>query len=251
VKTKKRDFSVLDKFKFERKPIGIKYLPVRPEGIRVLDKTLNWCEMLKEAQENKPFYVTPDNWHCVEPFLLGFVDPEPIYISGLFGGEEGIFAEPRANRQLYNHLPMFKKGSVKYVAMGPVSDLPFDPDVLVITATIQQAPTVIRACNYSTGEVITSKVTPVVACSWIMIHPAITGEMNYVITGLGLGMQALNIFPAGLFLISIPWQRLPQALENLAAIEYHEGPPQPGPGGEAHRARVEVFKKDLRRRMEA
>ncbi len=248
--SKPRDFSILDKFNFERKPIGVKFLPEKPEGIKPLEKTLNFCEMIKEAQENEPFYVTPDNWHCVEPFLLGFVEPEPIYISGLFGGDQGLYAEPRANRQMYNHLPMMAKGSVKYVAMGPAKQLPFAPDVLVITATMNQAPTILRACNYSTGEVITSKVTPVVACSWIMIYPALSGEMNYVVTGLGLGMQALNIFPPGLFLISIPWQRLPEAMENLAAIQYREGPPQPGPGGEAHRARVAVYEQELRERME-
>ena len=28
-----RDFSVLDRFHLERKPVGIKYLPTRPENI--------------------------------------------------------------------------------------------------------------------------------------------------------------------------------------------------------------------------
>ena len=81
-----------------------------------------------------------------------------------------------------------------------------------------------------------------------MIYPVISGEMNYVVTGLGLGMAAMNIFPAGLFLISIPFQKLAEALENLAEMPYREGPPQPGPGGDAHRARVEVFKEELRRK---
>ena len=73
--------------------------------------------------------------------------------------------------------------------------------------------------------------------------------MNYIVTGLGLGMQAMNIFPAGLYVISIPYQQFPTALENLAAIGYREGPPQPGPGGETHRARVGALAKELRNRM--
>ncbi len=243
-----KDYSVLDKFNFEYKPIGVKYLPTRPEGIRKLDKALNFCEMIKEAQNEEPFYVAPDSWHCVERFLLGMEDPEPIYISGLFGGDEGLYAEPRANRQMYNHLPMMLKGSVQHVAFSSYDKFTTDPDVLVITASLAQAPTLLRAINFSTGDVITSKVTPVVACSWIMIHPALTGELNYVVTGLGLGMQALNIFPPGLFIISIPWQKMPVALENLAALPV-PGPAKPGPGGDTHRARVEILKKDLRKRM--
>jgi uncharacterized protein (DUF169 family) len=107
---------------------------------------------------------------------------------------------------MYFNLPMMLKGSVKYVAFSSIDKLNFAPDVLVLTATMDQAPTLLRALNYSTGEPIVSKSMPVTACLWILIYPAISGEMNYVVTGLGLGMRALNIFPAGLFLIFIPWQ---------------------------------------------
>ncbi len=245
-----RDYSVLDRFHFERKPIGVKYLPTRPKDIRKLDIARNFCEMIREAQISEPFYVAPDNWHCVEPHILGFEDFPSIYNSGLFGGDEGLFKEPRANRQLYYDLPQMVKGSVQYVAFSAYDQFTFDPDVLVITASMEQAPTIVRALNYSTGEPMVSKVTPVVACSWLMVYPVISGEMNYVVTGLGLGMAAMNIFPAGLFLISIPFQKMSEALANLAEMPYREGPPQPGPGGDAHRARVEVFKAELQRKWE-
>jgi uncharacterized protein (DUF169 family) len=245
---KQRDYSVLDRFHFEHKPVGVKYLPTRPKGIRKLEKALNFCEMIKEAQDTEPFYVAPDNWHCVEPHLLGFEDFPSIYNSGLFGADEGLYQEARANRQLYNYLPQMVKGSVQYVAFGPVDKLPFDPDVMVLTATMEQAPTVLRALNYSTGEPIVSKTTPVVACSWLMVYPVISGEMNYVVTGLGLGMDAMDMFPAGLFLISIPFQKLGEALRNLAEIRYQEGPRPPRPGGDAHRARVETYKEELQRK---
>ena len=52
---KKRDYSVLDKFNFERKPVGVKFTIARPKGIPKLAKELNMCEMLKEAQENGAF----------------------------------------------------------------------------------------------------------------------------------------------------------------------------------------------------
>ena len=242
------DFSALKRFKFQYKPIGIKFLPSKPDGIELLNKEMNFCEMIKEAQENKPFYVAPNQWKCVEPFILGFEDFEPIYISGMVGSETGLFREARANRQMYLNLPIMLKGSVKYVAFSSTDQLGFDPDVLILTATIDQAPTLLRALNYSSGEPIVSKTTPVVACSWIMIYPALSGEMNYVVTGFELGMHALNIFPAGLFLISIPWQKIPIALENLALIPYQEGSPKPGPGGTAHRKRISQLEIELRKR---
>ena len=68
-----------------------------------------------------------------------------------------------------------------------------------MTADIAQAQTLLRSITFSTGEPFVSRATPVVACSWIFIYPVVSGELNYYITGLGLGMQALNIFPAGAF----------------------------------------------------
>jgi uncharacterized protein (DUF169 family) len=249
--SKPEDYVVLEKFKFERQPVAVKFVITRPEGIKRIDKELNMCEMLKEAQENNPFYVAPDDWVCVgvEQMIIGLEDPEPVLVSGIFGGDEGLFKGASSCRAMYDYLPTLPKGSVKYVVFSPLDKLTYEPDVLVITATLPQAQTLLRSMNYSTGQPFVSKATPVVACSWIFVYPVVSGELNYFITGLGLGMQALNIFPPGLFLISIPFQILPTVLDNLKGLNYN---PEllPGPGGEAHRKRVNQFKKDLIKRIE-
>ena len=247
---KKQDYSALDKFNFERKPVGVKYMITRPPGIKKLGKELNFCEMLKEAQEDHAFYVGPEDWVCVgvEQMILGMKDPEPLLVSGFFGGEEGLFKGANACRAMYDYLPCMPKGSVKYVAFAPVDKLTFDPDLLVLTANINQAQTLLRSINYSTGKPFTSTATPVVACAWIYIYPVVTGELNYFVTGLGLGMQALNIFPPGLFLISVPFQRIPTMLENLGDMPYRDTT-APGPGGPAHRKRVNKMMEEMRKKI--
>ena len=248
---KKRDYSVLDKFRFERKPVGVKFTITRPEGIKHLEKELNFCEMLKEAQENGAFYVDPDDWVCVgvEQMILGMKDPEPILVSGLFGGDEGLFKDASSCRAMYQYLPRMPKDSVRYVVFAPLDKLTFDPDVLVLTADVTQAQALLRSINYSTGEPFVSKATPVVACSWIYVYPVVSGELNYYITGLGLGMQALDIFPPGLFLISVPFQLLSTMLENLKEIPV--GRSEPPPGGPAHRQRVNQLMPDMRKKTAA
>ena len=52
-----QDLSVFNKFDFEEPPVGIKFMPYIPKGIKKLDKILDLCEMLKEAQEGKAFYL--------------------------------------------------------------------------------------------------------------------------------------------------------------------------------------------------
>jgi uncharacterized protein (DUF169 family) len=178
-----RDYSVFDKFNFERKPVGVKFVITRPEGIERLDKELNFCEMLKEAQTSSPFYVGEGDFHCVETMVLGMEDPEPVLVSGLLGGSSGLFKEARANRKLYQYLPKMLKGSVKYVAFSPIDQLTFDPDVMVITATVSQAQTILRSVGYSTGDYFSSKATPVVSCAWMYVYPVLSGEMNFTVTG--------------------------------------------------------------------
>ena len=243
-----RDYSVFDKFNFERKPVGVKFLITKPEGVERPDKALNFCEMLKEAQTSSPFYVGKEDFHCIEVLLLGMEDPEPIFVSGLFGAVENLFKEARACRKMYQYLPRMLKGSVKYVAFSPIDQLPFDPDVMVITATVSQAQTILRSVGYSTGDYYCSKATPVAACAWIYIYPVLSGEMNYTVTGLGLGMQALDILPPGLFLISVPWNLLPTMMENLQ--EMYVGPAPPPPGGGEHRKRVKKLMEDLRKKIQ-
>jgi uncharacterized protein (DUF169 family) len=49
------DLSVFNRFNFERRPVGIKYLPNKPECIKKTDKKLALCEMLSEGQKGRPF----------------------------------------------------------------------------------------------------------------------------------------------------------------------------------------------------
>jgi len=245
------DYSVLDKFKLERKPVGVKFMIERPANIKRIDKELNMCEMLKEAQENDAFYVGPEDWVCVgvEQMILGMKDEAPVLVGGLLGGDEGLYKGASSCRAMYQYLPSLPKGSVQYVAFASLDKLSFDPDVLVMTADINQAQTLLRSINYSTGQPFVSRATPVVACAWIYIYPVVSGELNYYITGLGTGMNQLNIFPPGLFLISVPFQLIPIMLDNLKEMPYSPVL-EPGPGGNAHRKRVNKLMQDLRKRIQ-
>jgi uncharacterized protein (DUF169 family) len=247
---KKHDFSVLNKFNFERKPVGVKFQIQKPEGINKPGKPLNMCEMIKHAQEGNVFYVGEEDLVCVgiEQMILGMKDPEPVLVSGVFGGEEGLFKGDNACRAMYDALPTLPKGSVRYVAFGPLDKISFEPDLVIMTANINQAQTVLRCINYSTGMPYVSKATPVVACAWMFIYPVVSGELNYFVTGLGMGMQAMNMFPPGLFLISVPFQKFPVMLENLAEMNYNPNPP-PGVGGVVHRQRVDKMKADIKKKL--
>ena len=213
---KTRDYAGFDRLKLERKPVGVKFLATRPEGIERLKEKRAMCEMFKEAQEGSPFYVQEEDFVCVEPMVLGMKDPEPALASGAAGGSSGLFEEARANRKLYQYIPKMVKNSVNYVAFSPIDRLTFDPDVVIVTADVEQARTLLRSDCYSTGDPWGCQGTPVLACAWMYVYPVVSGKMNFTVTGLSMGMHAINMdYPQGLFLVSIPWNMLDNVLKNL------------------------------------
>jgi uncharacterized protein (DUF169 family) len=214
------DLAIFDKFNFERKPVGVKFLLNKPGGIKKLVKEMAFCEMLGEAQKSSPFYVARDNFTCMGPVVLGMEQADPIFESGQVGPKDGIYKEARANRRIYYYIPKLSRGTVRYVAFSPLDKLSFEPDVLIITAPVNQAEILLRAYCYTTGRMITTRSTPVLICTWLYIYPYVSGELNYTVSGLGFGMKARGILPEGLMLLSVPYDSLPMLVENLQAMEW-------------------------------
>jgi uncharacterized protein (DUF169 family) len=236
VKAKTLDYGILDALEFTRRPVGVKFLPYRPEGIERIGRSLNFCQMFTEAQTSAPFYVQREDLHCVEPLILGMQTLDPVLVSGLVGEMDDLYEELRANQKIYHLIPRMLQGSVKTVVFASVDRLTFDPDVLVITTdNTDQARIIMRASVYSTGEAWSSKGTPVLACSWMYVYPYMSGEINYMVSGMSMGMQTLKVLPQGLMIICIPWQKLPMVLTNLGKMNWH--PLSETVTGEEHKQR--------------
>lgn len=215
-----KDFSILERFGFERKPVGIKFLLNKPEAMERLDKNIPICRMFKEAQDLSPFYAGKENFVCVDRLILGLDDPSSILESGQIGQKEKIYQEARANRRIYQYIQKIPKDTVRYVAFASVDKISFSPDLLIFTATPSQAEILLRALSYSTGKPLVSKCTPVLMCAWVFAYPFINGELNYIITGIGYGMRTQKILPEGLFIISVPYDLINMLMDNLREMEW-------------------------------
>jgi len=223
------DLSIYQKFNFEKPPIGIKFLFRKPEGIERLNKNMPLCEMLKEAQERgAPFYMDKDNEDCFGKLPLGMELPIenilPYTESGEVGPKFECFRDARANRRIYEHIPRLGKGTVNYVAFSPLDKLTFEPDLMILNATVSQAEIVLRAMSYATGEIWSPKGTHVLSCAWLYVYPFKSGKVNYTITGLAFGSKARKIFQEGWMLISIPWDWIPTITNTLKEMDWVPGP---------------------------
>ena len=217
--SKKLDYSIFNKFNFERKPVGVKYSMDKPEGIKLTKKSLALCELFKEAQTGQPFYVTKENVQCGEQ-VLGIVDYPPVMYSGQLGPMFAMFKNPGANRRIYDYVPHLPKDSVKYITHASIDKMTFDPDLLIFTATPSQAEILLRASSFSDGKMWNAKGTTCLACAWIYAHPYLTGEMNYTISGLGFSMKARGVLPDGLIIITFPFDAISSLIENLKEMEW-------------------------------
>jgi uncharacterized protein (DUF169 family) len=219
---KDQDLSILNRFEFERQPIGVKYYFKKPVGINQIAKNLTLCEMLKEAQlADSPFYVAQENQSCKPGSYVWGDDVLGAYESGLFGQEMKIFKEARANVRLKQHIPKLDRSIVKYIAFAPIDKINFTPDLLIIlTDNTSQSEILLRAMTYATGEVWSSKTTCVMGCAWLLAYPHVTGKVNYFITGFGTGMKAKKLFPEGRQILSIPYDWLPIITKSLSEMPW-------------------------------
>ncbi len=243
------DLSIFERFNFEYQPVGVKFLLTKPDGLERLNKKVAFCQMLKEAQDGRPFYTTKEEHECkVGPILLGMDKPDPVFESGMIGPKLGVYEDARANRRIYDKRPRLAEGSVNFVAFAPLTQLSFNPDLLIVTARPGQAEVVLRAAGYKTGAGWTARGTTVAGCAWLYMYPYVHGEVNLMVTGLHHGMKARRLFPEGLLFLSLPFDVLPGIVDSLNIMEwdlpqYHSTP-------EEHAARMKGIAEEVRRELE-
>ncbi len=221
----KIDFTVLDKFKFDISPVGIKYFSHIPDKLVRLDRKMTLCEMLKKAQEGNAFYADVQNHTCdAGSYVLGQTELKEQYINGEFGAGLGVFHDPGAASRIYQYIPAISKGRVHYIAFSPFDKLTFEPDVLLILANTGQAEILLRAMSYKSGKMWSSKYSSAIGCSWLFAYPYMEGEINFIATGLGFGMRRRKLFPEGMHFISIPFDVLPSLLQTLKEMPWVPAP---------------------------
>jgi uncharacterized protein (DUF169 family) len=217
----KQDLSIFNKIGFEQQPVGVNYEFFKPEGVEQLDTHRSLCEMVKEAQtRGKPFYITKDNEDCAGKCALGMMEGPAWGEGGEIGERMKIFQCGRANQHCVSHYKTIRPGQVNFAVFSPLDKLAFEPDLLVFVGKVEQCELILRAMTYSTGEMYESKSTIVFQCSWLYTYTYLTQKINYVVTGLSYGMRAREVYPAGLMIVSVPWNWIPTIAENLKEMEF-------------------------------
>jgi uncharacterized protein (DUF169 family) len=216
------DLALLNKLDFRIQPVAFKYFTRKPNDLNRLTDSITLCEMLKKAQGGDVFYADRKNHSCdAGLYTLGQLDSidEP-YINGEFGAGHKLFDAPRSASRLYLYTPTIAKGVVKYIGFSPLDKLSFEPDLLILLTQANQTEILLRAMSYKTGKMWKTQYGPAIGCAWIFVYPYLSGELNYTITGLGIGMKRRKLFPEGMQMMSIPFDLMPTIIQSLREMPW-------------------------------
>jgi uncharacterized protein (DUF169 family) len=221
----KNDLSIYQKFNFERSPVSINYCFYKPEGVKKLDKPCGFCEMVKSCQQKmEPFYITAAEEDCVGKKLLNLPGGDEVLHNpdgGRLGVNLGAMQRPAVNLRLRTFCYEMAPGSVHYVLYTPLDKIVYEPDLLVFVCRPTQAEVLLRANTYTTGDPFESIGTTVANCSSLYVYPYQTGKINYMVTGLAWGMNGRHVYPEGLVIVVIPFQKLPLVTQNLKEMTWY------------------------------
>ena len=209
------------KLGMEYPAVALKYCYSQPEGVEHVDKTLSFCEFVKEAQTSgKKFFITKEDDNCFGKMVLGMIPKPGLGASGQAGYDFGCYKSPVGCQQLYQKLPILEPHTINYVEFCPAADCDFDPDLLFFVADLPQADVIMRATSYISGDLWESKSSPVISCAWMYAYPVITGKVNHITTGYYHGLKRRKAYPAGLRMIAVPFQKLPEFFTALEEMDW-------------------------------
>lgn len=220
-----RERKIFEKLNMPYPAVAVKLCRNRPEGYeQAEEKDFLCCFLAKVQRENRPFYISVDNEDCMGRVVLGMMGLDSPHGSnhgaGYMGKELGAFRTAGANARLYYDAPLIKRGIVNFVLFCPVSKCNFDPDLVICVTDTNAGQLLLRASSYISGDTWESKCSYVMSCAWSYVYPYISGKVNHLFTGMHLGMQMKGVYPPGLHIISIPYQKLSEIVEALYEMEW-------------------------------
>jgi uncharacterized protein (DUF169 family) len=140
--------------------------------------------------------------------------------SGQAGVDFGVFKTQAPNARLYNFIPTLVPVACNFVIFSPVSDCTFDPDLVIAVANTKQADILMRATSYISGDLWESKSSCVLSCAWTYAFPYISGKINFCITGMHHGLKRRQVYPEGMHIVSIPYQKLDEVVKAMEEMDW-------------------------------
>ncbi|OGP89962.1 MAG: hypothetical protein A2156_05955 [Deltaproteobacteria bacterium RBG_16_48_10] len=170
---------------------------------------------------------------CSGYSYIGLGDPPPTLKTGylhsrLPDGTPGIFGTPAASRRCLRNYYWIEPNTAKYFSCAPLSNCPFEPDVVTIVGDARACTYAVRAGIYYRGGVVSGETGPG-SCSTSWVAAYLTGEIKYTL-GCHGAFGIMGIDPSEI-LLTFPMEWLPETCAVLKEWKergkpmFYEDPP--------------------------
>ena len=211
-----------ENLKFKGEPIAIAWRMEVPHGTEPYtgDLKLVHCQFMQRSRlHGETFILDVDHVDdlCAGYSYIGLGEPPADLESGYNwsrreDGNPAIYGSPGAARRVKEHYHGITPGTVKYFCCAPLSDCPFDPDVVILVADPKTCVYAARAAIHYRGGVVEG-ITGPGTCSATWINTYLSGQIRYTLGCRGvfclMGVDATELC------LSIPIETLPEICQNL------------------------------------
>ena len=218
---RQQDKALIRKLDLSYPAVAIRFCFEAPAAPRYDGGKLAFCQYVKYTQDTRRhFYIGAEDDACYGKVALGMAEKPPVTAFGQAGYDFGCFKTPIGNQQIYQKLPVLEPHTIHYVEFCPAADCDFDPELLFFVADLPQADILMRATSYISGDLWESKSSPVLSCAWMYAYPIISGKVNHITTGFYHGLKRRKTYPAGLRMIAVPFQKMPEFFQALEEMDW-------------------------------
>ncbi len=77
-----------------------------------------------------------------------------------------------------------------------------------------------RDSSYISGDLWESRTSHALSCAWTYAYPYVSGKVNFCITGMHHGMKRRKVYPEGMHIISIPYQKILEVVTALDEMDW-------------------------------
>ena len=246
---KKQGETLIQELELYGDPIALAWWPHKTMPTRLEEHIyrgpvkLMHCQFMQRARFRGETYILdgiksrPDPPVCNGDAYMGLCEVFPNLLSGAghtrpdpkkYEASLGIYGTPAASRRNLIHDYSIIPPDIQYMGIAPLSDCPFDPDVVVIIGNPRQTTMACRALEYYSGLTPKSETGPG-TCSSSWAAAFLKGEARYTLGCHGV-FGTMGVDPNEICL-SIPSEQMPQLCETLelwrerGKLMYNEAPP--------------------------
>jgi len=178
------------------------------------EKKYTFCQFIMRAREGNKLLATADNIACANgSSALGFMPVPEKLTNGDFLAALGSFQKEGAQKTM-ELMPRFFQGQFSGIALSPLSEADFEPDIIVLETLPEHLMWLaLAAIHEKGGRLEFSSSISNGTCVDTTVVPYLTGKLNVTLGCYGC-RNATNI-PDGHLLAGLPGSQLEEIVDSL------------------------------------